>query len=216
MKALIYFLIFYTGINLYAQHDYNWVFDSVLVTFDANGVVGIGTSMGSQLGIESSWSNNIGELKFYSRAWPESGLFDENHQLIPNSYNFNYSQQINGIVILPFEGTDYFSIITMDPFSDTTIIGGAAAWHHEYNITTNSLVVKNEPLIPLGSGLKTSVGATRHANGKDWWVGKKFYVSLVTSDGYMPAEVQSVGSKHGMGYKLNYPGAFTITPTNIL
>jgi hypothetical protein len=205
MKTILWLILLFSILSnsILAQHDYNWVFDSVLVKFDANGIVATGNSMAGQNCNETSWSDFQGNLIFYSRGRPTSGLFNSTHSLVKNSFQFNYSNQHQAIVFLPFAQSTRITIVSKDPFTDTSGVGGCAVWYHVYDTNSDSLIHKNEALLPLGSGLKMATGATRHANGRDWWVvnhvaiGRKFFTTLVTEQGFEPPMVQEIGSKHG-------------------
>jgi hypothetical protein len=202
MKAILGFFCIFSLIqgSAIAQHDYNWVFDSLLVTFDAYGVVAKGSSMGGHLTTETSYSDSQGGLILYSRGNHGSGLYNSNHLIVPNSSGFKFYRQSQSIVFLPFVLSGQISIISKDP---PTTSQGCDVWHHVYRIVSDSLVHKDQSLLPLGIGFKMATGATRHANGRDWWVvnhesvGRKFYITLVTEQGFEPPLVQEIGSKHG-------------------
>jgi hypothetical protein len=206
MKAILLIIMFsyLVSNSANAQHDYNWVFDSVLVQFDANGVIATGSSMAGQSTNETSWSDGNGNLVVYSHVnqW-NSKLYGRNHNLILNSSGFKCSRNTQGIVFLPFEKSKKIAIVSADAFSDTSGVFGGTAWYCEFDINSDSLTHKNEVFLPLGTGLKMAIGATRHANGRDWWVvnhvaiGRKFFTALVSEQGFEPHMVQEIGSKHG-------------------
>jgi hypothetical protein len=199
--AVLLYLILY--LNGFSQHDFNWVFDSTLVTFNANGVVATGSSMAKQLTTETSWSNANGELVVYSSGYTNSALYNGTHNLVANSSLIKYSNPIQGIIYLPFEQIGKIAVISKDAFSDSTGVWGDSAWYHLYSISGDSVILKNILFLPLGSGLKMATGATRHANGRDWWVvnhvatGRRFYTTLVTENGFELPLIQELGSKHG-------------------
>jgi len=95
MKAILGFFFLFSLIHYsaIAQHDYNWVFDSLLVTFDANGVVAKGSSMAGHLTTETSYSDSQGGLILYSRGNHGSGLYNSNHLIVPNSSGFKFYRQ---------------------------------------------------------------------------------------------------------------------------
>jgi hypothetical protein len=202
MKAILGFFCIFSLIqgSAIAQHDYNWVFDSVLVKFDANGVVATGNSMAAQTTNETSWSDVLGNLVLYSRGSNGSGLYNKNHDLVPNSLGFKHYRQFQSTVFLPFLAIGKITIVSKDP---PTTAYGCDVWYHIYDINSDSLIHKNESLLPMGIGFKMATGATRHANGRDWWVvnhesvGRKFYTTLVTQHGFGPPLVQELGRKHG-------------------
>jgi hypothetical protein len=199
--AVLLYLILY--LNGFSQHDFNWVFDSTLVTFNANGVVATGSSKAKQLTTETSWSNSNGELVVYTSGYTNSALYNGTHNLVANSSLIRYSNPIQGIIFLPIEQSSKIAVISQDAFSDSSAVTGHSVWYHVYDILSDSLIHKNELFLPLGIGFKMATGATRHANGRDWWVvnhesvGRKFYTTLVTQHGFGPPLVQELGRKHG-------------------
>ncbi|MBI1227789.1 MAG: T9SS type A sorting domain-containing protein [Bacteroidetes bacterium] len=196
------------------KHDYNWVFGSptindepyngsILMNFNTD-PVGILELPNQHLNFDlaqSSFSNGAGELLFYTNG---IGVEGANGVMLENGDSLNPGISIDwyyetgarcyncaffveapwdeNLVLLLHSGADfyvgttghvqntfYYSLI------DRTANGGAG-----------KVVQKNVPII---SGIFTPFGATRHANGRDWWVlfqektGKKFYKILVDPTG---------------------------------
>lgn len=202
MKMILWLILLFSifSNSILAQHDYNWVFDSILVKFDANGIVATGNSMAAQYTNETSWSDIMGNLVVYSRGSDGPGLYNRNHILVSNSLGIKHFRQHQATVFLPFSEIDKIVIVSKDP---PTTANGCDVWYHVYNITKDSLIQKNESFLPTGIGFKMATGATRHANGRDWWVvnhesvGRKFYTTLVTANGFETPIIQEIGSKHG-------------------
>ena len=105
MKTILLIILFsyLVSNSANAQHDYNWVFDSVLVQFDANGVIATGSSMAGQSTNETSWSDIQGNLVVYTRGSNGTGLYNSNHSLVPNSFEIKNFRQSQGTVFLPLD-----------------------------------------------------------------------------------------------------------------
>jgi hypothetical protein len=160
----------------------------------------------------SSISNEGGVLQLYTNGL---AIYNSSHEIIENGDNMYFGEFDRGYdypqssLILPYPGNaDQFIIISTFASWTTTVIGDQLLYSVvdlSANDGTGSVVIKNELLLDddFGTG---KLAATRHANGRDWWMiysirnSNRFVRFLISPEGVNQLEDQEVGVAHVSGF----------------
>ena len=163
----------------------------------------------------ASICDESGLLQFYSNG---ANIANWQHEIMENGDTINPGGIIGGnldeqklpqgVLILPFPDHpgEYFlfhagQVLLFAPTGNFTV-GCHPLYYSRVNMAENgglgTVLEKNIPLVPdtLGVG---KITATRHANGRDWWVvvnefySDKFYSLLLSPEGVSAIEEQYVG-----------------------
>ncbi len=156
-------------------------------------------------GTNVSISDTDGDLLFYSNG---CAIWDSNHQMMPNSHEILPNMQflgcpesaaasIFGAMILPEPcDKDSYKYINLERNTTFTVIGTLPAtslMYSQIDMTLNEgkgeVTDKHIPILSdtLSPG---NVSATRHANGRDWWItvmklhSNCFYSVLLNENGF--------------------------------
>jgi hypothetical protein len=207
-KLLIIFGLLFVKLTLLAQYDANWPTDSLMLRFDTNGLVGITSSFAAPLNTESSISDASGNLKYYMandfNTIHHGHVYNNYNQITVNGNNIRYSRIFHSTVFLPYLGTPYIGLITLqlNPSNETY------AWYHKINSTNDEVIEKNTRFSPVGVTMKMGVAPIRHANGRDWWVimhnllGRNYYVWHCSPDTFKLDSMYFMGAYVGLDHSL--------------
>ena len=163
----------------------------------------------------ASICNEFGELQFYSNG---ANIANWQHEIMENGDTLNPGGIIGGnldeqklpqgVLILPFpdHSGEYYlfhagQVLLFAPTGSFTV-GCHPLYYSRVDMSANggigTVLEKNIPLVTdtLGVG---KITATRHANGRDWWVvvnefySDKFYSLLLSPEGVSAIEEQYIG-----------------------
>ncbi|MFT5823261.1 MAG: hypothetical protein ACI8ZM_004522 [Crocinitomix sp.] len=168
-----------------------------------------------------SYSNTDGELLFYSNGgaiptYEASGgyLWNRNHEVMPNGILVDtmgcQSSSNGGIVIPDFTDDNIFWVFTSDCSETHTLAPEQHIGLRSTKIDMSldgglgDVLEKGVPIYGDSSHkFDEGIGATRHANGVDYWIimhgynyplSDTFYVFLFNESGVSPPIVQTIGS----------------------
>ena len=245
MKKYIAILLAYLSISiqLFGQkHDNNWVMgysfgnphpdigrivlefkDESLISHEGNRIINI-------FAASAAVSNYNGELLFYTNG---IDIVDSTHQIMENGNSItdvDFTLQSSGlnvpqaVLILPSPNNDSLYYLFHEPVDFES--GGLGVFFPELShsiINTNEngglgkVVVKNEQIIQdtLAGGKLT---ATKHANGRDWWIIipeceeliNYYHTILLTPEGVVNMGIQSPGP--GLEFEVSSVGNALFSP----
>lgn len=220
-KHLIFYVVFLIYTNLNSQrYDFNWVFGyaggqedtrwgTSIVDFNSGNPIVTYQDKGRMYIYEAnaSISNKSGELQYYTNGYDVEdasfkkvqgatdlgirywdGLHEPQGVMFVNNPNSDFSEYlfyINIVLSSPYFYVIDLNYLLIDNISKKTIKKG--------NVIHDT----------LNSGCLT---ACKHANGKDYWIilnkqnTNLFYKFILTSEGIMLKDTQSVGPKIKEGY----------------
>ncbi len=218
MNVKIMFVLFTLSMSWlsgHAQKEGNiWCFpDHVGIDFNdtANLIIfnsAIGPNFGNPLQNQSTLADSSGNLFCYTSAttFAFNGLyvFDRNHNVMPNGSRLQ-GHPIFSSLVLPCPGVDSL-ICILHIGRDSISTNNFRLFYSQVNKNLNSGfgdVTIRDSLIYYGEITNNKLAATKHANGRDWWIftydystGDYIYFILTPySISYMG--MQSIGSHGG-------------------
>lgn len=161
----------------------------------------------------NSICDTAGTLQFYTNG---EQIVNRYQEIIDSSKNFNdeeffennfypYSPFSQSVLTLPYPDhlNQYYIIHTSPGYSnDMTLLAPFQLWYSIVDMNANEghgkMMVKQEALF-YDTLMFSTLQAERHANGRDWWIvihkynSDKFYVMLLTPEGIVQINQQSVG-----------------------
>jgi hypothetical protein len=213
MKIFVIFIFLCLILSNYSfsQKEGNvWVFaDSAAIDFNSGSPVPfLGTGLLSQQS-SSSVSDSNGQLLFYAGAYTfinnggyEGGVFNKHNELLLNGTGiFSNTNMPQSTLLLPFvyDTNKYYL------FSNRG--NGAFDLKIYYSVIDNTanqdsgdVILKNIQLPGIANMMTGYLYATRHGNGKDWWlithkaISTEFYKYLIDSSGINGPFIQSIGN----------------------
>jgi hypothetical protein len=140
-------------------------------------------------------------------ATAESKIRNKDGILVENGDSIKTDQSISQALVLPQPGKKeryyFFTFWNIEEF-----VKPCSLYYHVVDGSANSgkgkVIQKNVPLFPQYMAQK--ITATRHANGKDWWIithnytGGKYYVFLLSEQGIAEPLIQEIGLKYEAGF----------------
>jgi len=189
-----------------------WAFgDSTGIDFnDPNNPVVITTSSSYDHENNASISDDQGNLQFYlggtadttGYTWyDEMQVFNKNGVMMENGDSIltNYSQT-NGLMILPFPNdSDKYYLFALERVGYHSILRYSIV-DMSFNNGLGKVVSKNVFLSTGSDSLCEKLAATKHSNGKDWWLichqytGFDYYEFLITAAGIIGPFTKTAGS----------------------
>lgn len=201
-------------------HDAIWLLNGSYLDFNGNEVTVYPYESEAELELtNTSIANENGELIFYSN---NIHIFDASHQIMENGYQINYNAHWEGLVnnsgINAYPSTQHNIALPLEPDDLTILLCLESERYYlpgddiiqveslrantiltDDNNEQSNVIAKDQILIQ--DTLSNLLTATRHANGRDWWVllaeqnSNQFYRLLVTPDSiYRDFPQQTIGT----------------------
>ena len=224
MKALFAILFFSTlSMSIHAQgkYDANWCFGvKAGIDFsDTSHPAHFNTLCNTSL-VAASISDSLGNLLFYvapdtpfsigSLYYTPVSIFNGNNQVIENGSGIDVGADLTGALFLNVpEHTESYHFFYMRRIDTSVVIDLDNLYFATITKDSNgySVVKKNQLL--LAEPLQWGMSATKHANGRDWWLVlhrsnsfdtiNRFYKYLITPDTIEGPFTQDIGSFHRTG-----------------
>jgi len=211
IRYLLFFSLFYLiSISAPAQkHDNTWIFGYYASAispvagldfyFGAPNSVGFNPPFNFIGSSDACMSNAAGDLQFYSNG---SQVANWNNQILSNSSGFNvdssgnyYNEYWQGALPIPFpDHPEQYVLFHLCGvyYNNNASLAAFKLFYSLIDMNANNglgdMILKNQ-VVFSDTLLPCTMQATRHANGRDWWIvnhkaySNKFYVSLLTPDG---------------------------------
>jgi hypothetical protein len=215
-------LLFYFSDSLSQNNDYNWVlgyppnnpdkyFGGVSLNFNINFPSPKYFDTPAHLYQPAALSSLSGKLMCYTNG---CRIFDSNNNIIQNgdsisyggvwqAYCDEYYPGTQNRLLLPWPGDTLkavlFHTLVADNFQTHYLLYSVIQFDSTF--TTGVVIQKNVHLLDIGvSGLIT---ATKHANGRDWWIvvpegnTNNYFIILLSNSGVKNQLIQEIGSPWG-------------------
>ncbi|HMT27782.1 MAG TPA: T9SS type A sorting domain-containing protein [Bacteroidia bacterium] len=198
------------------KHDNIWIFGYTNVNmpqaagldfyFGPPNAVGFNTPFSFFYRSDVCMSSPVGDLLFYSNGIE---IANWNNQILANSVDFNFDPVGNnytfhqGILSIPFP--DHPNQFVLFHFNGNYILPSYYPIKLYYSVidmnANNGLgeMVLKKQTVFADTLLSSTMQATRHANGRDWWIinhkaySNMFYVSLLTPSGVIQNNTYAAG-----------------------
>ncbi|MGH1438404.1 MAG: hypothetical protein ACRBG0_28515, partial [Lewinella sp.] len=196
---LSFFVLLITSFISAQYPDNNWVLgkSSEIVPLDSFGLVVLNFS-GNQLKASeeldvvyifranNSVISDNDSLLFYFNGLD---IHNSDHEILTNGENMYIGQSSSGYVsaqsslVLPWpeHEDNYYLLTSFNGYDEETNFSGGLALHYSIiyinanNTSEGTVIVKNELLLDQLFLDRGRLTATRHANGRDWWILWKYY-----------------------------------------